>query len=371
MKPAYSLLTSDSHLHSYTYQLTLDKCACELFKPGVNTKVMVKKNMKFYEGLNPEVIIKIHNFVSELRKNEGLGQRKLARRVKGKFKVEFSENTISGWIHNNLIPYANEKTQFKPKPIPPKEELGRLYLNKKLSASTLAKKFEVSPIIVINWLRHYNLKVRSHLESMNTRIIKRELRNKQLTTPTKNYRPLTPEKAYILGVLAGDGFINRRLIRLEIRRDTEFIEKFSNCLKRVYGIKYTYYYYKLRNSYILHATSEIICEDLLNYGDFRTNSWKVPKKILESRDRLIQKEYVKGLYDSEGSAGKYLVTFSSNSKEGIGGLKVLLENLGIISRIRKIKPIHYGLFISKRENLEKFKKEIGFVMQRKMEKLRW
>jgi len=204
------------------------------------------KNKNFpYNGLSRSVILEIHKFVLDLRKKQNFGQRKLARKVKEQFKVNISENTISGWVHRHIVPYANEKTQFKPKPLPSKKQLSNLYIHKSLSASKIAKQFNVSTIIAINWLRHHNIQLRSHLESMNTKIIKKELREKSLTIPKKDYSKLTKEKAYLFGVLAGDGFIDKRTIRFEIKKDIEFIEEFSRCLESVYGIKYNFKYFLL------------------------------------------------------------------------------------------------------------------------------
>jgi len=329
------------------------------------------KNKKFpYGGLPRSLIFEIHKFVLDLRKKQNLGQRTLARKVKERFNVDFSESTISGWIHRNIVPYANEKTQFKSKPIPSKRQLVNFYLNKNLSASKIAKQFNVSTIIAINWLKYHNIKVRSHLESMNTSAIKKELREKSLTIPKKDYSKLTKEKAYLFGVLAGDGFIDKRTIRFEIKKDVDFIEEFSKCLEEVYGIKYNYKYYAPRDSYVLYATSEIICKDLLNYGDFRTFSWRIPFVISNSKNMSLIGAYLKGLYDSEGSVTKYNVTFSSDSKKGIFGVKSLLEKLGINSKIALYQDKHYSLRISKKENLQKFKKLVGFTIKRKMERLK-
>ena len=72
------------------------------------------------KALSKEKVLKIYSWIIKTRKEKKIGQRNLAKEIKNKFGVDISESTISGWIHKNLIPYANEKTQFKPKPIPSK-----------------------------------------------------------------------------------------------------------------------------------------------------------------------------------------------------------------------------------------------------------
>jgi transcriptional regulator with XRE-family HTH domain len=279
-----------------------------------------------------------------------------------------SESTISGWIHKKLVPFANERTQFKPKKICSKKILYNLYIKKGLSASKIAEKMNVSTAVLINWLRKKNIKARSQLESMNTANIKNILSEMKLKKPTKEYKNLTPEKAYILGVLCGDGYIDNKSIRLEIRKDEEFIKLFTKCLERTYGIKYKYAYKKKRNTFLFSISAKILCKDLLKYGSCRTESWKVPKEILNSKNKNIIIGFLRGIYDSEGSIGKYTINLTSVSTEGLADLLIMLRKVGIESKIRKYQyPI---IYISQKKNLRLFKDLIGFTIKRKMTKLK-
>ena len=172
-----------------------------------------------YNNLPKIKILEIHSFVIDKRKREGLGQRKISRLVYDKFKVNIHENTIANWIYFNRVPFGGEKTQFKPLPIPKKEDLYKLYLIEKKSAQWIAEKYKVSTIIVLNWIRQYKIPTRTHKESMNTLLIKEELKNQKLKRPTKDYSKISPEKAYIFGVLCGDACISNRSVRFEIRND--------------------------------------------------------------------------------------------------------------------------------------------------------
>jgi len=329
-----------------------------------------KQKWQPYNNLPRAKIFEIYNFVLKLREKEKIGQRKIKKEINKKYKINFSENTISGWIHRKIIPYANEKTQFKPKPLPPKKILYKLYIKQKLSASKIALKYKVSTIIVINWLRKYKIKVRTHTQSMNTSIIKKELREKQLTKPTRNYEKLSPAKAYILGVLCGDGHINNKGIKLEIRKDLEFIEEFSKSLEEVYGIKYEYYHYKPKNSLILNATSEIISKDLMRYCNFKTKKWHVPRQILESKNEIIIGYFLRGLFDSDGSAGlkqKSAILYSTNLN-GLKDVSKLLKKFNIKHSISEYK--RYNIIgIYRKSNVKKFKEKIGFTIKRKNDRL--
>jgi len=331
-----------------------------------------QKNLKnvygSHKNIPHELVLKMHKFALDLKK-KGYGQRTIAREIQNVFRVNLSENTVSGWIHRHTIPFTNEKTQFKPKPIPPKKELYDFYLKKKTSASRLGQKYKVSTITAINWLVNHGIKVRTHTESMNTPHIKKELSELRLTKPTKDYMNLTPEKAYILGVLCGDAYIDNNFVKLEIRKDIDFMEEFLRCFKKVYGLDYTYYYYKPRNSYISNVNSKIICKDLLSYGKFRTKDWFVPQCIQDSGSMKIKSSFLRGIYDSEGHVAKDRIDFTSLSRRGIRTSSNLLNQLGIKHRIYKYKR-YFTLGIYRKEHRSIFKKLIGFTIKRKMERLK-
>ncbi len=331
-------------------------------------KKIVHFIVMFYNALPKNKVLEIYSFVMKKRE-EGFGQRTLSRMVKERFNKKISENTIAGWIFYEKIPFGNERTQFKPLPKPSKKELYELYIRQKQSAQNLAKTYSVSTIIVINWLRSYNINPRTHLESMNTPGIKEELKEKRLRRPTKDFSKLTPEKAYLLGVLCGDGHIRPGAIRLEIRYDEEFIKRFTECLNTVYGLDFRYKYYEKKNSFVMSITSEIISKDLLRYGRFGTFEWSVPKDILKSSDTDIISNFLKGMYDSEGSVCRSAITLGSVSKRGIDGMGKLLKLLGIKSKVSIYKEKYYYLYIFRKERFKIYREKIGFTIKRKQEKL--
>jgi intein-encoded DNA endonuclease-like protein len=177
------------------------------------------------------------------------------------------------------------------------------------------------------------------------------------------------EKAYIIGVLCGDACINNKVVRFEIRKDEDFIKNFSDCFEKVYGLKYYYYHYKKRNSYVLYISSQIICSDLLGYGNFKTFTWRTPKEILESKDELIISSFLRGFCDSEGSVSKYCITVSSANRLGLKDVRLLLIKSGINNKVRKTKEGYYVITITGRERLKIFKEKIGFSIKRKMDKI--
>ncbi len=317
-----------------------------------------------YSNLSREEVLKLHSYALKKHK-EGFGQRRIKKMMQETFGKEISESTISSWIHKNKIPFGNELTRFKPLPIPSKLELKKLYIKEYNSAQEIAKKFNVSPIIVINWLKRYSIPVRTHKDAMNTSVMRNILRNLKLKKPSKDYSILSPEKAYLIGVLCGDGHINKKFIRFEIRRDEEFIKEFQDDLKKVYGIKFNYKYYAKRDSFVLYASNETICDDFLKYCKFSTFNWNIPKKVINSGNEKIISAFLRGIYDSEGHSTKYCVSFSSANGYGTTQIKKLLERLGISSKLSKYREKYFVLNITNRKNIKTFHKKVGFTIKRK------
>lgn len=320
-----------------------------------------------YNNLDRETVIKIYETALKLKKIYSLGQRKITAIINEKFGTTINENTIAGWLYLANVPYAQEETQFKPKPKPKRDVLQNLYCKQKISASKLAKKFRVSTIIVINWLKYYDIKPRSHKESMNTADTCAQLRLRRLIHPTKSYTNLTPEKAYILGVLCGDAHINKKFIRLEIRHDKEFVAEFLKCVKEVYGLTYTFKYYAHRNSYVAYVASEIICKDLLKYGKFGTYRWLLPAEIKQKLGNVAA-SFLRGYFDSEGCVRPYTIDATSVNLNALRDVQILLEKLEIKSKIYSGKKYH-TIVVSRKENIRKFKEKIGLTIKRKQQRL--
>ena len=130
-----------------------------------------------YTNLSKKEILKIYNFALKKREN-GLGQRKISKMIKENFGKEINESNISNWIYHGKAPFGNKKTQFKSLPKPKMDDLYELYINQDKSAQIIAKKYNVSTVTIIKWLRAYGIKTRNHRESMNTNLIKNKLKEK-------------------------------------------------------------------------------------------------------------------------------------------------------------------------------------------------
>jgi len=330
-----------------------------------------------YSELSENEKLKLYKEALNLRNSFNISYRKIGRIIREKFNVLISEVTISNWIYCYRIPGRNKKTWFKPKPRPNRNVLYKLYIKDVKSPPEIGKKFGVTDNTVRKWIKDYGIRLRNNKEAMNTKRVKSILRNKRLIKPIKNFKPLTKSKAYILGVLCGDGHINENFVQFEIsKRDEDFMKKFIKCFKDVYGFKFNYHFRPKRNTLATYISPEFICEDLLNYGNFGVRKWEVPKTILQTNKKDIISSFLRGFFDSEGCVARYSIVFSIVNKKGALGIIKLLKKLGIKSNFKQYLKFYgkyydnvYSVSIYGKENIMRFKKTINFAIAHKRIKL--
>lgn len=210
----------------------------------------------------------------------------------------------------------------------------------------------------------------------------------------RGYENLTSDKAYILGVLCGDGWVDavhKPRVGLGCT-SKEFIDEFKSAFKRHYGINPSSLWLvpkeKIRESYValpiphlikakkdqihLYFYGRELLRDITRYGNFKTRNWRVPPQIMKSDNPKIICSFLKGLYDSEGNAN-YHVCLSSRSLKGLKDVKRLLEKIGVelfSIAIRKNSTC-FVLLIHNQNGKRTFQKYVGFRIphrQRQLEK---
>jgi len=200
---------------------------------------------------------------------------------------------------------------------------------------------------------------------------------------------LTEEKAYILGVLCGDGYLtfqkekSRYLIGLDVC-DEDFADEFRRCLKEVYGLlpskilrnrRVTNFSKNPKLMYCIYLTSKLVVEDLLRYSkSFKTKEWTVPEEILNSSIE-IKSAFLRGLFDSEGtiidlSKGRAILQLCSGNDKSLLVIKdILLNDFGVNTKIDFNNNKVMQLRTYRYENIKNFSDKIGFTIKRKKEKL--
>ena len=213
-------------------------------------------------------------------------------------------------------------------------------------------------------------------------LIKSNLNLKKRGNPTliknQDYKKLTLEKAYVLGVVGpGDGFLEYRkkegIYRVALEAvDFDFVKYFSLCLEEVYGIQPKIVTLKMREGdskphYKSILQSKEVCDDILSSkANFKEKTWDVPE-IIKNSSKEIKAKYIQGFADSQGSVHtnyKQIILCNKNIN-GLREIEWLLSDL-------EIKNISYdkkGIILCNRKNVELFNKLINFNIAYKKEKL--
>jgi intein-encoded DNA endonuclease-like protein len=268
------------------------------------------------------------------------------------------------------------KQRFNLSPL--RKEVAKLY-NNGLSSRKVGNSLGISHARVLKLLKSEKVVRRDIIKSI----------------PNLNYQKLTPSRAYIFGVMCGDGCVfsgiekkdrwnfKSHIVHLSVK-DKDFLEEYMRNFKEVYGFLPRIYYRrgqreKWSNIWIARVNRKNIYEDLDRYKFGKM--WLVPEEIMKSQDKRIVCSFLRGIYDSEGSVTVGLrgasISFTNVSKRGIEQVKELLDRVGISSSkigehkfdksFRKNRCYYFT--ITHLENYLLFLENIGFSIKRKETKL--
>jgi len=140
--------------------------------------------------------------------------------------------------------------------------------------------------------------------------------------PCKFVPKPSPELSYILGVLDGDGYVRIKgrhyLVGLQ-SIDYEFVEKFNNALIKVFGKDKPYSIYVEKREpprkpiYRVEGVCKKFVEWYLN----------TPREARWALARHYPRQYLRGIYDSEGSV---IVQVSYSSNAPVLDCRIMLYN---------------------------------------------
>jgi len=251
-------------------------------------------------------------------------------------------------------------------------------------AKSIARRYNRDISTITYYLKKNNIKIRSVKEAMYIGELKGYFKSNRHIIPTSS-KNLTISKAYIIGVLCGDGWLwydpgECYQIGLGVT-DKEFRDYFRECLQIVYKIPCSLETAreKKRNrklQYITRLCSKEACDDMKNIGgEFKTAVWRVPD-IIKKANLKIQAKFIQGFADSEGGidSGKRRINLTSTNLEGLKEMQELTNNLKIRSVIQKSERDKnrkdcYNLRIQDRESMILFHQHIGFKIKRKQKYL--
>jgi len=257
--------------------------------------------------------------------------------------------------------------------------LSKLYLSG-LSSRAIAKMFDTGHSNILYHLRKLHTLRRDKSSAAKEGVKAGRILVKKNRVP-ENLK-LNEDLSYILGVLAGDGYmdysIRRRTYHIGLSAtDKEFVEKFKECLVNFFKLKPTTEFRKSRylnwnDQYITRLCSKEVCEYINSIGTFKKFNWKVPRLIKNSNNK-IKSFFLKGFFDSEGEIDKKIgrIGATSTNLNGLNEIKIILEDLGIRSTIINRKDIRpnthqkYVLRLHDKNSIKLFDSLIGFTIVRK------
>lgn len=162
---------------------------------------------------------------------------------------------------------------------PPKEELKRLYWDKLMSLAEMGKIYNCCSVTMMRWMARYGISRRARSELFH---IKPKLE-------------WTPDLAYIVGVVFGDGNIFRNRITLAVVDET-FAFSFKTASEKIglrpclYIKKFSEKYPNWKDQYVVAAESKLFCNWIQKLTPVEIN--RIPNELFLY--------FVKGFYESEG-----------------------------------------------------------------------
>jgi hypothetical protein len=212
--------------------------------------------------------------------------------------------------------------------------------------------------------------------------------------PIKAQGRLSPDKAWLLGFMAGDGNVGISAdggahvsANCGTKPDDEHLaHQVADLLHELYDVPVKVRFQSRdghdRDPYwqpILYRKG--VAEDILSYGPIGTYDWRIPHEVLSRKDELGP-SWLSGFFDAEGSVcvdtskGSRYASSCSVNEVGLRQAQELFSDLGIPTswhkepggRTENAMPGCY-LIVCNRAALERFSALVGFRSRRKARKL--
>jgi len=234
------------------------------------------------------------------------------------------------------------------------------------------KDFVIGDYLIINrkndiWGNNLNINVNENLNLWFNSLSKQS--NSHLK---KRIMPIeiNSDISLLFGYLIGDGCLTRDNIILFSNKDEDIINNYKNIMKNEFNASVT----KKSGDNVDFLTSDKYLRkyfELLGLKQTDAFGKEIPKCIMESTKNIMS-YFLRGLFDTDGTVDNRCVSLCTVSEKMAKQIQVSLLNYGIISRLtkkyNKDGKFHYLIFIYG-ENIDKFKKEIGFGCKVKSDKL--
>lgn len=199
--------------------------------------------------------------------------------------------------------------------------------------------------------------------------------NRQLSTITIPNK-LNEEIGEFLGMMVADGTVFKRGFRLA-KRNKEMVDKFTYYVRKYFNAPLREFFFVDKNkgvqgAYYSEVSTTQVAQWLTNLGGLSPKDKYVPDIIL-SAPKSIQCAFLRGLFE-DGTVNikkeKFdHIEFATESKKCSQQVQTMLFNMGIINIRKKYKKNLYTIYIY-RESAVKFYKQISFISENKVDKLK-
>jgi intein-encoded DNA endonuclease-like protein len=174
-----------------------------------------------------------------------------------------------------------------------KELLYQLYITDGKSTAAIGKEIGVSTNSVVYMLDKYEIPRRSKLEGIRLQ------KSQNLTINIDFFRNDSPEKFYVIGLIASDGCISGNFAKL-VSKDRELVDYLKTVTECINPVREDYREVNgtIQKYYGLHFSSVEMVEILNTYGiterkSLTFSSKNVPQKYLC--------DFIRGVFDGDGS----------------------------------------------------------------------
>lgn len=209
----------------------------------------------------------------------------------------------------------------------PIQEIIKYYNNGK-NQEECRKNFKISGFTLRNILKENNVKIRNKSEAA-----------KEFTCNENYFENInTSDKAYFLGLLIADGWLNKKGFGISLQEEDSYIlQKLKLCLSYTGNITK----YRIKNGNIMNSlviTSIKIKEDLEKHGILKN---KTHKTYFPNIPEELYSHFIRGVFDGDGS----ISFWKSKQTKNLCHTFNIVGNIDLINKIQDI--LVYNCNISK------------------------
>lgn len=194
--------------------------------------------------------------------------------------------------------------------------------NDGISSNQIANFYKCDLSTILRQLKRWNVYIR------------KERYNALYRVNTNYFKEIDSEdKAYFLGLIISDGHISKNNIISLCMKDRDIIEKFKECIQSEHPIKLN-----KDNNPVIYIHSKEIADDLRNIGLNNRKSYYLDiKKVLSFIPKAFEKDFVRGLFDGDGSIKIYNYNYLNKPQYHFGytGLLNIVEYIKTFFNIER------------------------------------